>query len=414
MSTQFRTLNDIVRAFSDIAERHLQIKTFFIGQEFDLGNNTARHSILAINPVAAVMPKNENGYSSYTVDIDIRVYDLVNKDLGNEQEVMSDSLETLKDVVTELNTHPYYIESDFNLINDVSFEPARGVFDSDLTGWECTMTIEAPNRNYFCGLPMEDLNGTTYYPDLFSNVRNSDDTYNTTVIVSETLTLPDITHTDSDGSPVVLPAQTPMICSSGLSPSGIAYQRPILTGQTTSYRTGDDAWNLANNIYDYTPPIYPVSFAQLDNDSINPFTTLSDNNAFGNTNRFTDDSGGQTYSNDYVIDHLTGLGWYRIEQGTSTAWATAIDNASTSTQNSYNDWRIPNRFEQASILNHGFGVLLNYAPFNITITAALWTSTTALTDSTVAYTLASNAVLGGQFKTFFVNYKYLLVRNHYT
>ena len=215
MSTEFRTLNDIVRAFQDIGERHLQIKTFFVGQDFDLGNDTARNSILAVNPISAVLPKTDGGYTSYAVDFTVKVLDLVNKDMGNELEVLSDGLEILKDIVSELNTHPYYIESSFDIIGDVSFEPARGVFDSDLTGWECTFTLEAPNYRYFCGLPMDALNGTTYYPDLFSNIRNSDDTYNTTVIVSETLTLPDITHTDSDLSPVTLPAQTAMVCTPG-------------------------------------------------------------------------------------------------------------------------------------------------------------------------------------------------------
>ena len=215
MSTEFRTLNDIVRAFKDIGERHLQIKTFFVGQDFDLGNDTARNSILAVNPISAVLPKTDGGYTSYAVDFTVKVLDLVNKDMSNELEVLSDGLEILKDIVSELNTHPYYIESSFDIIGDVSFEPARGVFDSDLTGWECTFTLEAPNYRYFCGLPMDALNGQTYYPDLFSNIRNSDDTYNTTVIVSETLTLPDITHTDSDLSPVTLPAQTPMVCTPG-------------------------------------------------------------------------------------------------------------------------------------------------------------------------------------------------------
>lgn len=47
----------------------------------------------------------------------------------------------------------------------------------------------------------------------FGSVTNSDATYNATVNVSETLVLPDITHTDTDGTPTTLPAQTPMVCT---------------------------------------------------------------------------------------------------------------------------------------------------------------------------------------------------------
>ena len=414
MSTEFRTLNDIVRAFQDIGERHLQIKTFFVGQDFDLGNDTARNSILAVNPISAVLPKTEGGYTSYAVDFTVKVLDLVNKDMSNELEVMSDGLEILKDIVSELNTHPYYIESSFDIIGDVNFEPARGVFDSDLTGWECTLTLEAPNYRFFCGLPMDALNGQTYYPDLFSNIRNSDDTYNTTVIVSETLTLPDITHTDSDLTPVTLPAQTPMVCTpgGGSTPSGIAYDRPILTGQTTSYRTGDDAWNLANGVYDYTPPVYPVSFAALDFNAISPFTTLISNNAFGNKNRFTDINGLQVYGDNYVIDHLTGLGIYRVVTNNTEIWGLMIDRAVASTQNSFTDWRMVNRNELASIqqltplLN-----TLNYSPLNIDNN--IFSSTTYTVTTSAFRMVNSGGELRQQSKANTSQYL-LLVRNHYT
>jgi len=57
------------------------------------------------------------------------------------------------------------------------------------------------------------------------------------------------------------------------------------TGQTTSYRTGDDG--------------------DLERGRNVSFTVLAENNPFGNTNRFTDELGGQTYTNNIVIDLST-------------------------------------------------------------------------------------------------------------
>jgi hypothetical protein len=140
--------------------------------------------------------------------------------------------------------------------------------------------------------------------------------------------------------------------------SGIAYQRPLLTGQTASYRTGDDAWQLANNTYDYTPPAYPVSYAQLDT-----FTTLISNNAFGNKNRFTDENGLQVYGSTYIIDHLTGLGWSTSR--TYGNWNDAIDTAAAylGGTSGYSDYRTPNTAEMESIFK-GDSAGLNYAPFS--------------------------------------------------
>jgi len=264
-------------------------------------------------------------------------------------------------------------------------------------------------------LPMDALNGVTYYPDLFSNIRNSDDTYNTTVIVSETLTLPDITHTDTNGSPVVLPAQTAMVCSGGgASPSGIAYDRVLLTGQTTSYRTGDDAWSLANGVYDYTPPVYPVSYAALDFNAVSPFTTLISNNAFGDKNRYTDVNGLQVYGDNYVIDHLTGLGWLNIEK-TGMDWNGFIDDAYGLTTLTFSDWRVPSINEFVSIMNRDITVPTNFAPFNIS-TGVFWISTTDLQDTTKSFYWQVD-VGGGRNITRIktdANRECYYVRNHYT
>lgn len=242
-----------------------------------------------------------------------------------------------------------------------------------------------------------------------ATVRNSDSSYSNNVASGGTLILPDIQFTDSDGSTSSIPSVKDIVATPCVVQSGIAYQRPQLTGQTTSYRTGDDAWSLANGIYDYTPPIYPISFAQLDTTSGSPFLTLKENNAFGNKNRFTDINGLQVYGDNYAIDHLTGLGWYLIES--SDTWNNAIDNSQSSTQNSFNDWRLPSRIELISVLNMDI-IPLNYSPFNSTMSSLVWTSTTNHDNTTTAHVSSSNGNLARAVKTDTNNY--LMCRNHYT
>jgi hypothetical protein len=151
------------------------------------------------------------------------------------------------------------------------------------------------------------------------------------------------------------------------------------TGQTTSYRTGDDG--------------------DLEAGRATSFTVLASNNPFGNTNRFTDELGGQTYTNNIVIDWSTYNGsnvngWYRIPvAAASTNWATAIDNSlSFSISTFTTGWRLPNSVEIMSIANEEISYLLNYTPFNIGLaTNALWTSTTnKLTGQGKALNLSQN------------------------
>lgn len=286
--------------------------------------------------------------------------------------------------------------------------PCKPVTVTDSDG---VTEVEVPSGGNFTCTPSGDC--------LDATVENSDQSYQNNVASGGTLILPNIDFTDSDGITSSVPSVQDIIATPCIVQSGIAYQRPQLTGQTTSYRTGDDGWNLANNVYDYTPPIYPVSYALLDVDAANPFTTLVNDNAFGggNKNRFTDDAGGQTYSNNYVIDHLTGLGIYIDLIGTSTAWADNIDAAQLLTLVSFTDWRMANINEALTMSDFELAVG-NFAPFNfdptITVIQTSTTRSNASTSLTRLVRLAAAAVSGDLKTTAVASRGYLAVRNHYT
>lgn len=132
------------------------------------------------------------------------------------------------------------------------------------------------------------------------------------------------------------------------------------TNQTISYATNDDGY--------------------LEIGRQTSFFILASNNPFGNTNRFTDELGGQTYANNIIIDWstfdgVTVLGWYKGAYPIET-WANALLNAASLSVGSYTSgWRIPNAQEAFSILNYGLTSAWNYAPFSTTALSVVWTST---------------------------------------
>lgn len=127
----------------------------------------------------------------------------------------------------------------------------------------------------------------------------------------------------------------------------------FVSGQTTSFRTGDDG----------------------DTQRGRSNSTLSGNNIFGNTNRFTDTLGTQVYANDIVLDHgqydqVGGqvLGIYRVVQGPKD-WNDQIDDALTLTIDSFTGWALINEPELTCLLRREGSTnnYLNYAPFNIVV-----------------------------------------------
>lgn len=154
------------------------------------------------------------------------------------------------------------------------------------------------------------------------------------------------------------------------------------TGQTTSFRTGDDG--------------------DLEAGRATDFFTLGTNNPFGNTNRFTDELGGNTYTNDIVIDWSTYdnvagtvLGYYRVINNSNVTWDTAIDNCLAFSVGTFTSgWRLPNRGEMFNIMLHEGATLnypLNYAPFNISLATVFYTSTTNAATTTSCFTLTNNS-----------------------
>jgi len=168
------------------------------------------------------------------------------------------------------------------------------------------------------------------------------------------------------------------------------------TGQTTSYRTGDDG--------------------DLEKGRDVDFFTLAENNVFSNTNRFTDELGTQTYTNNIVIDWSTYngstvLGWRRTDNGVNVNWNNAIDGALAVSIGTFTTgWRLPNVQEIVSIINWSSLRPFDYSPFNNSTTNLnYWTSTTSPTSTVSAYNVNSNnSVITSTGKT--TSYRYIPCR----
>jgi hypothetical protein len=153
-------------------------------------------------------------------------------------------------------------------------------------------------------------------------------------------------------------------------------QTLMKTGQTTSYRTGDDG--------------------DIEAGRATSFTVLASNNPFGNTNRFTDELGGSTYTNRIRIDWSTYngstvLGYYQLASPLSYTWNQAIDWALALSISTFTSgWRLPNVNEFINLFNWGIAQNLNYAPFSF-LSLSHFSSTTSLRNTAAAFLINSNS-----------------------
>lgn len=176
---------------------------------------------------------------------------------------------------------------------------------------------------------------------------------------------------------------------SGGGGGSLSTAKLMKTGQTTSYRTGDDG--------------------DLQEGRDVDFFTLAENNPFGTTDRFTDELGTQVYANDIVIDWSTYdgaevLGWYRIRGSyLDLSWNDAIDNSLLFSVGGFTSgWRVPNMQELMSIINYSTILPYNYAPINQSLSGvSFWSATTdpATTNNALVFRNAWNGHTNTRIKT---------------
>ncbi len=378
------TLNNIEAIFKDIANRHKQINSFYNQQAFDVTSvEEVIYPSLVINTNEIKLPKTAGGYTSKNYSIELQIIDLVHKDESNKQEVLSDVDSILNDIVSELSSHPVYIESGITLLGDITLNPLKQAYGDEISGWNTIFVLELPHMHSWCGSPLELLEGVDNTPKGVT-----------------------ITDAENPASPITL-YEGSYSCIEAEPKAGIAYSRPMLTNQKVSYSVGDDGWHFINGTYNYTPPTNPLSIASL-SDSL----TLVDNNAFGNKDRFTDINGLQVYSDNYFIDHWSGLGYTNLVHD-SKNWEDGITFANNSTLNGFNDWRITNINELDNLFLKYGALPLDYTPINTyKFLGNLHTSTTRFANTAQDFYIAtSNATRSVAPKTGI--YKFVIVRNHY-
>lgn len=184
------------------------------------------------------------------------------------------------------------------------------------------------------------------------------------------------------------------------SPTPIGGQL-LATNQTISYATGDDG----------------------DDEKGRNFFTLTSNNPFGNTSRFTDVLGGQAYANNVVIDWSTWngidgstvIGYKRTLRANGINWSSAISEANALNFGGFaSGWRVCNLREYYNLYNYALptGTPLNYTPFNLTA-ILLWTSQTPIDGTTSAFYMTNVGGHSSQLKTS-TSFTSYIARRYYT
>lgn len=144
------TYNQIITAFESFCAAHKQINTFHSGKTWNFQAETNVYPAVIMLPQPSSI---QNG--KIVISFNIFVADILNKDRTNLDEIYSDTLQIMSDIVSYFKDRFGEDGINFFLNNDsVSIEPFEESFDDVLAGWMASIDIEIPFSGSDCTIPM--------------------------------------------------------------------------------------------------------------------------------------------------------------------------------------------------------------------------------------------------------------------
>ena len=159
-SIRFKSYNNVLDTLKCVGEQHLNIHSVTSGDiwEIDLEKNTL-YPLFHINPVNVTVGQNIRSFN-----FQLFIMDLVEPDESNEQEVLSDCLEIMNDIIA-IYKHGEILygydaahgqEPRYFIDNDFTIEPFTERFDNSVTGWVMSFAIIVENELNSCNIPIDN------------------------------------------------------------------------------------------------------------------------------------------------------------------------------------------------------------------------------------------------------------------
>lgn len=144
------SLNQALNALQTIANNHLQLKGSFVF--CDVADLEAKNELKYPLLWADVIPAQ---FGTKTIDLNLQLtcVDMVSKGLENEQDVLSDTLQILSDVVTTIRQDPTYFDM-FIISESLSATPIKDHYQDEVAGWVCNVTLQIENAYDLCAVPI--------------------------------------------------------------------------------------------------------------------------------------------------------------------------------------------------------------------------------------------------------------------
>ena len=163
-----KTYNNVIDTLACISQAHGFVHTVSTG---DIENIDT--SGIVKYPLVHIVPTSVSADTgALTFNFNILAMDLVQNDESNEQEVLSDTLIILTDILAEFKNGKKLVDNLGDYMqedNEFSLEPFTERFDNVVSGWNCTYSITLPHNYGACNSFNYTFDGINFVDGGFNN-----------------------------------------------------------------------------------------------------------------------------------------------------------------------------------------------------------------------------------------------------
>lgn len=155
------TLNTLKNIFKLYTDNNKIINDFYFGDLDGLTNENSqfKYPLLAFNPVGTSVNRiTGNGLNSMIFEFNIVAADIVNGDKSNMDDVISDAIQNLSDLLSFIDQSEYFNEYNITIgQNNTTMTIFEDEYSDVLAGATMRVFIEVPWTYIPCNIPMIDF-----------------------------------------------------------------------------------------------------------------------------------------------------------------------------------------------------------------------------------------------------------------
>jgi hypothetical protein len=229
-----KSLKQIIYETNVLVNAHIQLRSFYYGDLLDIikiGRIDYASCFLSINSAS-------NNANFETFNLELFVFDILAADDSNRTDIENTTKRILNDLITTIRYSTRW--NDFSeVLNDVNELKYYDKLGDRLSGWGATIQLKVYRNDCLVGLPIDGYDfdmGGNFEATVLAIVKNTDNDILATKLVSDsddTIIVPNITITDSDGTEIDYPSGVNFTCTAG-GGSGDVEVNGVVYGQYTA------------------------------------------------------------------------------------------------------------------------------------------------------------------------------------